>query len=248
MDKDLAVLVISLIGLCLIFILKRLTVKRLATYHSDILGTIEVWQKYNQEKVLMINNFPQGVSIKDPSITKSYWYFIAEQTVKFCQDKANPKILILGLGAGTISNLIFSFDQNITQTIIEIDQLIVQINRKFFDLDKITHLKLIIADAYGFLTEKNKLKEKFDVIILDIALGKKQIIPRQSTSLSFIKDLKLYLKTEGLIVFNRDAHNKEYKLQNQQFIKSISSLFNQIDNHLIKDPRGYQNAIIIAKT
>lgn len=248
MDKDLAILIISLLILLLLFLIKRLTIKKLATYHSDISGSVEIWQKYNLEKMLTINGFPQGISINDPSIKKSYWYFVAEATVKFCQNQLDPQILILGLGSGTISSLISRFNPKIRQTVIEIDPIIVQLCQKFFDLNKIAHLKLIIADGYKFLSQKNNLKDKFDVIILDIAQGEKQIIPNQSSNINFIKNLNHRVKDKGLIIFNRDAHTENLQLENQHFVKSISTLFKQIDNYSIKDPRGYQNSIIIAKT
>jgi len=138
MQPDILQIIIPLLLLpILIWGWWRLRLKRIAGYYSPLLGKIEIFQKYNGEKVLTINSYPQGVSIHDESIKKSYWYAIAQEVLRFTQKRKKPQILMLGLGACTIPNLIAKQDKNIHQTIIEIDKEIIKACHDFFGLGQL---------------------------------------------------------------------------------------------------------------
>lgn len=231
----------------LIFIYWRINLKRLRIYKSPLLGKIEVLQKYDGEKVLTTNSYIQGVSVEKKSIKKSYWYAIAEETVKFCLSRKNPQVLMLGLGANTISNLIAELNPSIQQVIVEFDQLIIQACREFFGLDNLKNYQLIKADAYQLANQKKPFVKKFDVIIVDIFTGSPPYVSIKSNQPGFIEKILTWLKKDGMMVFNRPGHNKLVKSDSQKLKKYLDQFFKQTEIIDIKDPRGFKNSVILGR-
>lgn len=246
MQQNITQLIIFLIiALILLFFYWRLRLKKLEIYKSPLLGKIEIFKKYNGEKVLTINSYPQGVSIEDKSIAKSYWFKIAEIVAQFCQNKKSPKILMLGLGANTIPNIIALKNHKIHQTIIEIDKYIISACRKYFDLDKLPNYQIIQADAFQILS--TNWSKQFDVIIVDIFTGKPPFVSLNSNQPNFITKILPFLNKEGMIIFNRPAHNKEAKNGGFELEKYLKTIFKKTEILEIHDPRRFTNHIILAK-
>lgn len=231
----------------LLFIYWRIRLKKLKVYQSKILGKIEVFEKYNKERVLTTNSYIQGVSIHDKSIEKSYWFTVAEYATKFCEHKKDPKVLTLGLGANTIPNLIAKLNPKIYQTIIEIDNFITQACQEFFDLDKLPDYQLIQADAYQLFNGKKVPNQPFDAIVVDIFTGEPPYVDLKSNKPNFILKLLPYLKKNGVMVFNRPAHNKKVRAGGQQLKNYLATIFKETEIIDIKDPRGFRNHVILGK-
>src|SRR3989344_7921193 len=76
--------------------------------------------------------------------------------------------LILGLATGTVAKLI-SQKYSPTKIVgVEIDPLMLDIGRKYFDLDNIPNLKIINQDAKCYILDA---KERFDVLLVDLYIG-----------------------------------------------------------------------------
>ena len=237
------IILVLLIGLILVYF--RLRVKKLKTYRSSLTGTIIVWEKYNKERLLTTNGFSQGVSIKNKSISKSYWYFQAEQIVKHCKIRKDPIILWLGLGAGTGPQLVAKENSNIRQLAIEFDPLIVQAAREYFSLNTISNLTIIQNDAYKEIITLSKRRKNFDAIVVDIFTNDDPVNGKRSSENDFLRNVSKLLKSDGILIFNRLAHTKEEKERTRQLIYQLEKSFKSVYWSFIKDSRGYQNEVIL---
>lgn len=240
-------IIIPLLALpLLLYLYWRLSSKCLASYNSPNLGKIEVLRKYNGEKVLTIRYCPQGVSINDKSIIKSYWYTVSQEVVKFCKTRKNPQVLMLGMGACTIPNLIARVNSKIAQTVVEFDPLIVRACREHFGLDQIPTLTVKLADVYKLADEKKAFGQKFDVLIVDVYTGELPYVSFESNQPSFIVKILPWLKNDGLIIFNRPGHTPSARADSRTLEENLKPLFKETQLLTVKDPRGYQNNIILA--
>lgn len=251
-------LFLTLIVLILMILIWRLRLKKLKTYHSPLLGKIEVFSKYNGEKALTINNYVQGISIEHPSVESSYWGVVANFVLDQRKKQKTIDVLMLGLGANSISGLIAKKDPKIKQTVVEIDSQIIQACKDFFNLETTPNLTLIHDDVYKifpllppYWKKEKKLKEdsrisgkKFNVIIVDVFTGKTPFYSEDSSKPEFIMRLKQYLKIDGVILFNRPGTNKEVLEDNQRLARFLKSQFKKVKIDLINDTRGYRNNII----
>lgn len=111
--------------------------------------------------------------------------------------------LVLGIGGGdVIKSISKRFPQSLI-TAVELDPVMREIACKYFGLNKITALKIIIDDAISYIS-KRKTGEKFDLIVVDLFIGK--LNPKDSRTFSFIQKLKMKLEKGGIILFN--SHDK----------------------------------------
>jgi len=131
------------------------------------------------------------------------------------------RVLVLGLGGGTVVQLMKARWPEAKIVSIEIDSEIIKIGKKYFRLGEIENLEIINADAIKWVKRFNVLKhynKKFDLIIVDLYVGGK--FPIKAGSNEFLKNLKKLLSKEGRIIFNRlispseDLEGFEEKLKN----------------------------------
>jgi spermidine synthase len=233
---------VILISICLL-VLRYIGIIRLKKYSSPLLGTIEVWQKFNGEKSLTINRYTHGISTNLKTINKSYWFTIAEEALKHCEKKRNPHVLFLGLGANTASNIIAKNNPLIHQTIIEIDPFIIQACESYFDLKSLPNYTLLQGDAYKLIDTEN-FKNKFDVIVIDIFTGNPPYVSTRSDKPNFIQKLLKLSNHQGLLVFNRPANTKQAIIDSDALYAYLKTILKEVKVTYIKDPRGFQNNII----
>lgn len=235
----------ALLIILLLYLKRKFTWKLVKRYHSPISGQIDISKKYNGELVLMTNYFVQGVSIEQPSITKSYWYAVAEKILIHCENKKDTETLFIGLGANTSSLLINQNNPFIKLTIVEIDPLIVTVCKKFFHLNRLQNTDIIIDDIERVVVKKQRAwKIKFDCMVVDTFEANPPYLFHASHSPEFLRQLFPWLKKDGMIVFNIPVKTEGIAVP--ELLRYLRTLFKQVDSSIIEDPRGYRNYVITA--
>ena len=160
---------------------------------SPISGEIIVKEQLGQH-TLLVEGIPQS-----GGIVAQIW----KKGVKKLPNLGKvPNVLLLGLGGGTVVNLLKKRWPQTRILAVEIDPQIVVIGRTYFGLDKIPGLKIITDDAFKVVSGKKAGIEegKFDLVLVDVYLGKK--LPGFVGEEDFISQLKKLLSSKGIIVFN----------------------------------------------
>ena len=120
------------------------------------------------------------------------------------------KILIIGLGGGSIPR---AFNRHIPDAeidVVDIDPDVVEVAEKYFFFDPGENIKVHIDDGRTFIREaaqKNPVN-KYDVVIMDAFNSSS--IPRHLTTKEFFKELLLILNPEGVIAANVLIDNKMF--------------------------------------
>lgn len=126
-------------------------------------------------------------------------------------------ILVLGVAGGsvikTLSNEV-GYKNIITG--VEIDAQVIQIARKYFDLDSILNLNLVVDDAFEFVL---KTKDKYDLIIIDIFQDTK--MPNFLFETFFINRILEILKPQGIFLFNTMCLNELDNKRNAVYLKVL---------------------------
>jgi len=163
----------------------------------------------------------QGL-IQSGGIIKGIW----KKPLRFAQGKLSvSNCLILGLGGGTVVQLIKNRWPEAKIIGVEIDPEIIKIGRKFFGLGEIKNLEIIKANAFKWVDSHfNDLnhQSKFDLIIIDLYLGKE--FPKEVESEEFLKNLKKLLAKKGLVIFNWLKGKSE-----KQFEEKVKKIFPAIE-------------------
>ena len=128
--------------------------------------------------------------------TKEVKHWYARQTVdKVLKNKKNKKVLVLGVSLGGIIVELLEKNKNMEIVGVDIEDTHFDIVRKYSDNNR---LKLYKSDAKDFVI---KMKDKYDVIIVDLFIGDK--VPKFVTkNKRFMKKLNQKLNTDGLLLIN----------------------------------------------
>jgi len=125
------------------------------------------------------------------------------------------KVLLLGLAGGCNAHLINKYFPKSQITAVEIDPFMVELGKKYFRLDKIKNLKIVIADALTFANNL-KVKDQFDLCLVDCFVGKK--IPKKLESVAFFKKLKSHSR---FVLINRLWYREEIQIT-EQVMKNLA--------------------------
>lgn len=134
----------------------------------------------------MGNYIQAGGLTQSGGIVESIW----KSTLKQINKVDLHKILILGLGGGTLAKLLRKKYPNAKITGVEIDPLMIELGKKYLDLDKYA-IDIKVEDT-------NKFKfDKYDLVIVDMYSGDN--FPKEFESEEFLKKLTKF----PIVIINR---------------------------------------------
>jgi hypothetical protein len=131
-----------------------------------------------------------SISNDDNYYTNNYWDLFMPLPGLYTK----PRILLIGLGGGTIPRQIAAFYKDASIDAVEIDAGIAELATKHFDMG---NAKIIVADGAEFV---KKADSHYDLIILDAFKGSK--VPEAFMSNEFYEDAYNILSKEGLLAIN----------------------------------------------
>ena len=136
------------------------------------------------------------------------------------------KVLLLGLAGGCNARLINRYYPQAQITAVEIDPAMVDIGQKYFALDKIKNLHLVVADALDYVMNLPN-SEHFDLVLVDCFVG--QQIPQKLENINFLKKLK---QQSRYVLINRLwwSHEKDVTLN---FFRSLKPHFFFVRTHTV---------------
>ena len=153
---------------------------------------------------------------------------------------ANPDprhAMMIGLGGGTISNVLTELYPKLTIDLVEIDEAVVRVARDYFDFRESANTNVFIQDGRVFTRRAKIQGKKYDLIILDAYTG--DYIPEHLMTQEFLKDVHDLLTPDGIVVANTFAISKLYDLESQTY----ASVFGDFINFKM---RGTGNRVVIA--
>jgi spermidine synthase len=153
---------------------------------------------------------------------------------------ANPaprKAMMIGLGGGTISNVLVTEFPELTIDVAEVDEAVVKVARDYFGLIENDRTRIHVADGRVFTRRLVHRDEKYDLIILDAFTG--EYIPEHLMTKEFLLDIKSLLTEDGVVVANTFARSDLYHHESVTYAEVFGELIN------FKMP-GTGNRVIVA--
>jgi spermidine synthase len=150
-------------------------------------------------------------------------------------------ILVLGVAGGSVIKTLvdeIKFKGKITG--VEIDSDIIKVANKYFALDKIPQLDIVIEDAFEFVL---KTKNKYDLIIIDIFQD--TTMPNFLFETFFINRICFLLRSKGFILFNTMILNETQNIRNQKYVSEFYE--NQFKIRTIPRIEIHNELIVIEK-
>lgn len=141
-------------------------------------------------------------------------------------------VLVLGVAGGSvIKTLVDEIKFKGAVTGVEIDPKTIELANKYFDLDKIPNLELVIDDAFEFVL---KTREKYDLIIIDIFQD--TVMPNFLFEEFFINRINFLLNVNGFILFNTMVLTDEHKQRNTAYRSKFNAhysvrMYPKVEDH-----------------
>jgi len=122
----------------------------------------------------------------------------------------NPKnVLIIGLGGGTLSNVIHELYPGAVIENVEIDPAVIKVARDYFDFIETDNVTAKVQDGRIFIKRAAIKKEQYDWIILDAFNG--DYIPEHLLTKEFFEETKSVLAPGGIVAANTFSSSKLYQ-------------------------------------
>ena len=163
------------------------------------------------------------------------------KTISKSEISKMDSILVLGVAGGSVIKTL-SIDFEFTKSIVgvELDAEIIEIANTYFDLDKISNFKCIIADAEQFVST---CEEKYDLIIIDIFQDTE--MPEFLFEVDFINNIKQLLQKNSFILFNLMILDSTKKDKMDTFLKYFEE--ENYSKKTLKNVERYNDLIIIKR-
>jgi spermidine synthase len=109
-------------------------------------------------------------------------------------------ILIIGLGGGSIPMTLAEIFPDSFIDIVEIDEAVVRVAKKYFNFAETNRMKVFVSDARVHIKRAGLKKKQYDFIVLDAFTG--DYIPEHLMTTEFLQETKNLLSNDGVLVAN----------------------------------------------
>lgn len=180
---------------------------------SKVSGRLEVWLAYGRYE------------LNAPKVNYSYGELHKVFRTAFYQLKPEKRaidnVLLLGLGAGSVVKLLRELGIHVPVTAVELDPEVVRLGKKYFHLSE--DKNLIIEEGEDAIQWVKTRPKKFDLVVVDLFVD--EVVPAAAEDPAFLQALRQMVKPDGMLVWNRLAHEAHLQGATRQFSVSMAAVF-----------------------
>ncbi len=137
------------------------------------------------------------------------------------------KILIIGLGGGTLSNNFHLLFPNSEITNVELDPAVIKLARQYFAYIENEKIKTVAQDGRIFMKRAIIKNRHYDMIILDAFNG--DYIPEHLMTQEFLQEAKQLLTENGVLAANTFSVSKLYQHESATYQAVFGDFYNVRD-------------------
>lgn len=121
---------------------------------------------------------------------------------------APERILLIGLGGGTLPRVLDELYPDAEQDLVEIDPAVVRVAKAFFDFEVGDNMRVHERDGRVFIKRALLNGQKWDLILLDAFTD--EYIPQHLLTREFLEEVQGVLSAGGAVVANTFANSRLY--------------------------------------
>lgn len=225
--------IIAVLALCVGFFVREKTLYEKESEYNTILVTEDdrgirtlYFQRYGSRQSV--------VNVSDPDYLELE--YVRVMPVGLALVEQPERILMVGLGGGTIPRFLHKHYPQTTIDVVDIDPDVVDVAKKYFGFREDTTLHVHVEDGRKFIEEA---KAGYDIIFLD-AYGADEI-PYHLATREFLQAVRRALTPKGIVVANiwSSRSNRLY----HSMVRTYQDVF---DSLYILDVEGAGNQIFVA--
>jgi spermidine synthase len=146
----------------------------------------------------------------------------------------NPKpkrVLILGLGGGTLVTAFQTLLPDAAIDAAEIDPAVVRMAREYFDLDPAPYTRIYAEDGRVFVKRMQRRGVSYDLIVLDAF--DHEYIPEHMLTREFLLEVKSILSEHGVLAANTFSVSKLYDHESATYYSVFGDFYGLKKNNRV---------------
>ena len=161
----------------------------------------------------------------DLSQPKRMVFTYARMTMTALLFNPTPKrILIVGLGGGTLPMALGELIPDAIIDTVEIDPAVIQVARDYFDYRSDSRNRIFTEDARVFGKRAQIRGERYELIILDAFNG--EYIPEHLMTIEYLSEMRALLTENGVLVANTFSTSNLYHHESNSYREVFGSFLN----------------------
>ena len=139
--------------------------------------------------------------------------------------RPNPrKVLMIGLGGGTLTSAVSRILPNAEIDVVEIDPAIVRVAKEYFQYNPTPKVTMTVQDGRLFVKRAKERRVKYDLILLD-AFGE-SYIPTHMMTVQFLEEVRAILAPDGVVAANTYCVGGRYDNESVTYASVYGTFFN----------------------
>ncbi|MCH7815993.1 MAG: fused MFS/spermidine synthase [Proteobacteria bacterium] len=134
------------------------------------------------------------------------------------------RILIAGLGGGSIPLTLSDMYPEAQIDVVEIDQAVVNVAKDYFFFEENDNMKVSVIDARIFIKRAGLADRKYDYIVLDAFTG--DYIPEHLLTREFLEEVKQIMAPDSVLVANTFSSSRLYDHESVTYQRVFNEFFN----------------------
>lgn len=220
--------------------LPKVIYKTSSKYNSDI----EVVESKGVKR-LVVNDQTQSIDPNSPQAEKMVW----GRAVRLIKEEVPElhTLMLLGLGGGTMPHILHREFPGVVIVSVEIDDVMVNVAKHYFDVDKIPNHYIIVDDACRVIIQPetfNLKPQSFQVLVVDIFVGDEY--PDLGESGNFLAHVCKMVMPGGLIIFNR-FYFEDHQEDVHEFIDNVEMYLDDVKTTIVPGKTNSDNLLIYGR-
>ena len=155
---------------------------------------------------------------------------------------APRRVLIVGLGGGTLPTALAEILPDAQIDVVEIDPAVTRVARKFFGFKEGPKMRVIEQDGRVYIKRAMREGVKYDTVMLDAF--DHEYIPEHLLTREFLTEAKSLLTPQGVLIGNTFSSSKLYDHESTTYAAVFGSFFNlkRENRVIVARPAGLPNA------
>lgn len=134
------------------------------------------------------------------------------------------KILIIGLGGGTLPRVLQKIIPQASIDSVELDPSVVKVAQRFFGFSPTGSSSVTVEDGRVFVKRAQKQGKKYDLVILDAF--DHAYIPEHMLTTEYLREVKSLLSQSGVLAANTFSSSKLYDSESATYASAWGPYYN----------------------
>jgi len=134
------------------------------------------------------------------------------------------RILVIGLGGGSIPLTFSDLFPNAQIDVVEIDEAVVSVAEEFFFFEATDNMRVYVDDGRPFIKRAGIRDQIYDYIVLDAFSG--DYIPEHMLTREFLDEVRAIMNEDSVLVANTFSTSRLYDHESVTYQRAFGEFFN----------------------